>query len=92
MDLVKEERFRELMRMLRIERGDTIICYDDQGVYSSPRVAWTLKYFGGLNVRVLNGGLRKWISEGRSLEVGDTNIEESINEADGDFDYKIVNE
>ena len=26
-----------------------------------------LRYFGASNVRILNGGLKKWISEGRGI-------------------------
>ncbi len=59
------------MRALKIRKTDTIICYDDFGIYSSPRIAFTLKYFGAKNVRVLNGGLKKWLLEGRSLNTLD---------------------
>ena len=26
-----------------------------------------LRYFGATNVRIMNGGLKKWISEGRDI-------------------------
>lgn len=56
----------------RLNKHDKIICYDDDGfglgIYTSARVAWTFKYFGMSNVRVLNGGFRKWMREDRRVE------------------------
>ena len=53
------------MKGLQINRTDEIVCYDQIGISSSPRLAYTLKYFGIENVRVLNGGLKKWLLESR---------------------------
>jgi len=33
-------------------------------------MAWTLNYFGAANVKVLNGGLKKWLLEKREVESG----------------------
>src|SRR6516164_9174771 len=49
---------------------DTIIIYDGAGLYSAPRVWWTLRLFGAENVFILDGGLPKWKAEGRALEAG----------------------
>ena len=54
------------MKLLRIPTNKPIICYDNVGIFSSPRVAWMLKYFGATNVRILNGGFKKWKAEGRN--------------------------
>lgn len=56
------------MRRRRIKTSDNIVCYDHKGIYSAARVAWTLKYFGAENVRVLNGGLKKWLIERRPVD------------------------
>lgn len=46
------------------------MCYDAPGMFSAARVAWMLRYFGAKNVRVLNGGLAKWLAEGGAVEGG----------------------
>ena len=55
---------------LGIDAQDTIITYDGHGMFSSPRVWFTLRLFGADNVFILEGGLPKWKAEGRVLESG----------------------
>lgn len=49
--------------------GDThrVVVYDIAGLSSAPRVWWTLRAFGHKNVAVLDGGLPKWLAEGRPV-------------------------
>jgi thiosulfate/3-mercaptopyruvate sulfurtransferase len=51
------------VKELDIRKNDIIVCYDRSGIFSSPRVWFTLKLFGAKNVAVLNGGYPKWIKE-----------------------------
>eukprot|EP00826_Nyctotherus_ovalis_P020511 TRINITY_DN16452_c0_g2_i1.p1 TRINITY_DN16452_c0_g2~~TRINITY_DN16452_c0_g2_i1.p1 ORF type:complete len:231 (-),score=48.10 TRINITY_DN16452_c0_g2_i1:96-788(-) len=66
------------MRELGLQKKDHVVCYDHAGVTASPKVWWTLKYFGFENVRVLNGGFPKWlklnlpVAEGQDLTAIDT--------------------
>mgnify|MGYP001323366309 CR=1 FL=1 len=48
---------------LGINNESVIICYDDLGVYSSPRVWWMFHLMGFKNIAVLNGGFPDWISK-----------------------------
>lgn len=66
--------FTAQMKRLFIKPTDSLVCYDDYGLYSSPRLAWTFNYFGAQNVRVLNGGLLKWRREGRRVDSGPQKI------------------
>jgi thiosulfate/3-mercaptopyruvate sulfurtransferase len=43
-----------------------ILCYDSVGLFSAARVWWMFKVFGHDNVAVLDGGLKKWLAEGRA--------------------------
>lgn len=46
-----------------------VIVYDNHPVSQfAVRLWWTFRYAGHTNIRVLNGGLRKWQAEGRLLE------------------------
>jgi thiosulfate/3-mercaptopyruvate sulfurtransferase len=59
--------FAASMSELGIGNDDPIVIYDSAGVVSAARVWWMLRTFGHRRVAVLNGGLPKWIVEGREL-------------------------
>jgi len=62
--------FATAVGALGIGNGETVIVYDGSGIFSAPRVWWMLKAMGHGEVRVLDGGLPKWVREGRALESG----------------------
>jgi thiosulfate/3-mercaptopyruvate sulfurtransferase len=64
------EAFALHMTRLGIGDGMKIVVYDAAGLYSAPRVWWTLKAFGAKDVFILDGGLPKWRAEGRPVESG----------------------
>lgn len=68
--LPDEAAFAAAVGALGIGSGDTIVVYDAQGVYSAPRVWWTFRVFDHVKVAVLNGGLPKWLAEGRPVAAG----------------------
>lgn len=49
-----------------IANGTTVVVYSDHPAVA-PWVFWFLKAFGHEDVRVLNGGRKKWLAEGRPL-------------------------
>jgi len=60
--------FSEAAGELGLRRDLSIIVYDAQGIFSGPRVWWTLRTMGFPWVYVLDGGLLKWRAEARALE------------------------
>jgi thiosulfate/3-mercaptopyruvate sulfurtransferase len=62
--------FSSAMRKLGIGDGMRAVVYDGAGLFSAPRVWWTLRAFGMHEVAVLEGGLPKWKTEDRPLEEG----------------------
>lgn len=58
-------------------------------MFSVARAAWMFRYFGG-NVRILNGGLKQWTSEGKQLQSGDQ-PKNGEPVAEGTFDYQVKN-
>ncbi len=50
--------------------GMKVIVYDNKGIFSSPRAWWMFRVMGHEDVAVLNGGLKKWVAEGRAVESG----------------------
>ena len=55
---------------LGIGNDDMVVAYDGSGIFSAPRLWWTLKAMGHANVKVLDGGFPKWKREGRAVETG----------------------
>lgn len=63
--------FSAAMRKLGFGDGMRAVIYDSAGLFSAPRLWWTLRAFGVKDVCLLEGGLPKWKSEGRALEDGE---------------------
>jgi thiosulfate/3-mercaptopyruvate sulfurtransferase len=62
------DAFSDAVGKLGLRRDLNIVVYDAQGIFSAPRVWWTLRTMGFPEVFVLDGGLLKWRAEGRPLE------------------------
>jgi thiosulfate/3-mercaptopyruvate sulfurtransferase len=62
--------FASAMRKLGIGDGMQIVVYDQLGLFSAPRVWWTLRSFGARDVKILEGGLPQWKAVGLPLEDG----------------------
>jgi thiosulfate/3-mercaptopyruvate sulfurtransferase len=63
--------FAERMSALGLDDADDIVVYDGSGAnLSAARVWWMFRVFGHERVAVLDGGIRKWWSEGRPVESG----------------------
>ena len=63
-------KFASRMKKMGIGDGMHIVTYDSEGLYSAARVWWMFRTMGHEEVRVLNGGLKKWKAEARPLEDG----------------------
>lgn len=66
--ILSSEEFQEKAQELGVNKDSIIVCYDDLGIYSSPRVWWNFKLMGFTNVSVLNGGLPEWIKNNLPIE------------------------
>ena len=64
------EGFAARMGSLALAADDDIVVYDTVGIRSSARAWWMFRLFGAGRVRVLDGGLPKWLAEGRAVESG----------------------
>ncbi|KAL8724296.1 MAG: hypothetical protein Q9166_008027 [cf. Caloplaca sp. 2 TL-2023] len=66
------EVFAKEMQKIGIRKDDEVVVYDTQelGIFSAPRVAWTLKVFGHPGVHILNN-FRLWVKHGYPTESGD---------------------
>src|ERR1700739_1924487 len=65
-----EAQFGRDIAALGISAGDTVVAYDSGGWVAAPRAWWMFLAFGHPNVKVLDGGLKKWLREGRPTHSG----------------------
>jgi thiosulfate/3-mercaptopyruvate sulfurtransferase len=65
--LPSAEDFARMAGALGIANDRHVILYDIAGFGSAPRGWWMLRVFGHDKVSILNGGLPKWLAEGRAV-------------------------
>jgi thiosulfate/3-mercaptopyruvate sulfurtransferase len=64
------EQFARDVAALGISSADTVVAYDAGGWVAAPRAWWMFLSFGHRDVKVLDGGLKKWLREGRPTHSG----------------------
>lgn len=69
--LPSPEQFGEMAGALGISSDKAIVVYEEEGLFSAPRVWWTLRVMGARDVKILEGGAGKWRAEKRHLQSGD---------------------
>jgi thiosulfate/3-mercaptopyruvate sulfurtransferase len=67
-------RFGKLMGAMGISNSSRLVFYDQKGLASSARGWWLMGLFGHDQAAVLDGGLPKWIREGRATEAGSPSV------------------
>ena len=70
--LPTKEVYAEAMSSLGLRKDDALVVYDTEelGLFSAPRVAWTLRVFGHPRVHLLNN-FRLWVQQGLPTESGE---------------------
>ncbi|PHK96254.1 3-mercaptopyruvate sulfurtransferase [Pseudoroseomonas rhizosphaerae] len=63
-------RAARLLGALGISNHHRVVFYDQKGLFSAARGWWLMRLFGHENAAVLDGGLPKWLAEGRDTAAG----------------------
>jgi thiosulfate/3-mercaptopyruvate sulfurtransferase len=66
-DILSQSQFEELMRRSGISPDTTVVLYGDNNNWFAAWAYWQMKMYGHKDVRLMNGGRKKWLSEGREL-------------------------
>lgn len=69
------EDFEDLLSKSGISNDTTIILYGDNNNWFAAWAYWLLKYYGHEDVRILDGGRKKWEAENRELTTEVTETE-----------------
>ena len=67
-DIVPKAKLEELLGRSGITPQTTIVLYGDNNNWFAAWAFWQLKVYGHQDVRLMNGGRKKWLAEGRELE------------------------
>jgi len=66
-DLIDKRAFEELLGRAGITPETTVVTYGDNNNWFAAWAFWELKYYGHNDVRIMNGGRKKWLEEKRPL-------------------------
>jgi len=64
-DLLGQQQFEKLASESGIANDSTVVLYGDNNNWFAAYALWQFKYFGHKDVRLMNGGRKKWELEGR---------------------------
>ena len=66
-DLIDQAALEKLLGESGISNDTTILLYGDNNNWFAAYAFWQLKYYGHKDVRLVNGGRKKWLAERRPL-------------------------
>jgi thiosulfate/3-mercaptopyruvate sulfurtransferase len=66
-DIIPKDAFASLMASSGVGNGTTVIIYGDNNNWFAAWALWQMKIYGHKDVRLMNGGRKKWLAEGREL-------------------------
>src|SRR5438128_4060771 len=66
-DIVPSSKLEELLGRAGIDNETAIVLYGDNNNWFAAWAFWQLKVYGHQDVRLMDGGRKKWLAEGREL-------------------------
>jgi thiosulfate/3-mercaptopyruvate sulfurtransferase len=66
-DIISQESFEKLASEAGITPDTTVVLYGDNNNWFAAYAFWLFKYYGHKDVRLINGGRKKLVAEGRQL-------------------------
>ncbi|MEO6910112.1 MAG: sulfurtransferase [Edaphobacter sp.] len=66
-DLIEKSALEDLLGKSGISNDTTILLYGDNNNWFAAYALWQLKYYGHKDIRLIDGGRKKWVAEKRQL-------------------------
>ncbi len=66
-DIIKKADFEKLLSRLGISNDTIVILYGDFNNWFAAFAFWVFKYYGHKDVRLMNGGRKRWLEEDRPI-------------------------
>src|SRR5260370_9280923 len=73
-DLIDKATLEKLLSASGISNDTTILLYGDNNNWFAAYALWQLKLYGHRDVRLINGGRKKWLEEKRPLTKDPANV------------------
>ena len=64
-DIISKEDLEKLLSEAGISNDDTIVLYGDNNNWFAAYAFWILEMYGHRNLKLMDGGRKKWLDEGR---------------------------
>lgn len=65
--ILTQDALSELFSRLGISADTIVVAYDNSNNLWASRAYWSFKYYQHADVRVYNGGIKKWVADGQAL-------------------------
>ncbi|HZT38728.1 MAG TPA: sulfurtransferase [Bryobacteraceae bacterium] len=82
-DILSKQQFEELMKSSGIAPDTTVVLYGDNNNWFAAWAFWQMKIYGHKDVRIMNGGRKKWLAEGREVSTEKTSYPPADYKASG---------
>ena len=66
-DIIPKDQMEKLMRDSGISNDTVVVLYGDNNNWFAAWAFWQMKIYGHKDVRIMDGGRKKWIAEGREM-------------------------
>ena len=76
--ILPPDKFAVMCQNLGIGDDTLVIAYDNNQSLYAARLWWALNYYGHTNVKVLDGGWRRWVQEGRAISFDRPKVPASV--------------
>ena len=76
-DIIPKDPFERLMADSGVGNDTTVILYGDNNNWFAAWAFWQMKLYGHGDVRIMNGGRKKWLAEGRELATEAPKVEQA---------------
>lgn len=76
-NIADKEGVERLLSEAGVDKDTTIVLYGDNNNWFAAYALWVLQYYGVDNVKLMNGGRKKWVEEGRPLETATPRYEKT---------------
>ena len=76
-DIINKEQFQELMAKNGIKSDTEVIMYGDFNNWFAAFSFWVFKYYGHENIKIMNGGRKKWELENREYTTEEPQIDKT---------------
>jgi thiosulfate/3-mercaptopyruvate sulfurtransferase len=82
-DLIDKPTLEKLLGQSGVSNDTIVVLYGDNNNWFASYALWQLKYYGHKDVRLMNGGRKKWVEEKRPLTTDAAKVTPAVYHASG---------